>query len=720
MQPTLETPDAQTTESFGSVGSSQKGTVGPRETSIISIEGLALQNGLLPIHLLRETCSPDAEKIVRLLGRVPTVSDPWLPVTNLGPLVIMAHHNPRAADLWGIPPVFVIRVLISAEQYQNTRKELVQRFTQTPIAQSNPIEHLQPPRFNESGLRGAFEWLLQAYPFDPNEQGKMRGLYDTIVSKGDDFDIPRLNTALKHLGVVLNHIVTQGKTLCFNPTDTQRQTHFPLPLLERHNVFPAFIGRHAVYLLSETLDCYAFEDEWISMGQEAVRVIPVLADPSAIRDALTRAAASFDPSSLAEIDDSTLTLSDDETLISIMPEDMANVNPSNPNHTPEELLQWALYTAIRCRASDLHIEKFYNLARFRARMDGNMRTILTAPEAHLPRFIALIKNYAALNQDRQVCQDGRFAMAVGRRRVDVRVAAVPTRREFQKIIMRFLDKADGVKSLSSFNLSQRQVDILNRAMSRDQGLILVTGPTGSGKTTTLYALLNSVNDENVNIQTIEDPIEYEIEGINQTQTNNSRGLDFANGLRALLRADPDIILIGESRDAETANAAVNAALTGHLVLTTLHANDSLRAVSRLMSMGVEKYLMADSLALSQAQRLVRRLCGYCKRPTPFPMEMQEHMARQGVISQPLTTPMYVANGCDECHGSGYSGRVALMELCELNTDIRDLIEEGAPMSALRAAAMKNGFLSLYQEGLLQVIAGHTTMDEIRCLSYTAI
>jgi len=720
MQPTLENPDSQTAESFGPVGSSQAGTVGPRETSIISIEGLALQNGLLPIHLLRETCSPDAEKIVRLLGRVPTVSDPWLPVTNLGPLVIMAHHNPRAADLWGIPPVFVIRVLISAEQYQNTRKELVQRFTQTPIAQSNPIEHLQPPRFNESGLRGAFEWLLQAYPFDPNEQGKMRGLYDGIVSKGDDFDIPRLNTALKHLGVVLNHIVTQGKTLCFNPTDTQRQTHFPLPLLERHNMFPAYIGKHAVYLLSETLDCYAFEDEWISMGQEAVRVIPVLADPGAIREALARAAASFDPSSLAEIDDSTLTLSDDESLISIMPEDMANINPSNPNHTPEELLQWALYTAIRCRASDLHIEKFYNLARFRARMDGNMRTILTAPEAHLPRFIALIKNYAALNQDRQVCQDGRFAMAVGRRRVDVRVAAVPTRREFQKIIMRFLDKADGVKSLSSFNLAQRQVDILNRTMSRDQGLILVTGPTGSGKTTTLYALLNSVNDENVNIQTIEDPIEYEIEGINQTQTNNSRGLDFANGLRALLRADPDIILIGESRDAETANAAVNAALTGHLVLTTLHANDSLRAVSRLMSMGVEKYLMADSLALSQAQRLVRRLCGYCKRPVPFPMDIQEHMARQGVISQPLSTPMYVANGCDECHGSGYSGRVALMELCELNTDIRDLIEEGAPMSALRAAAMKNGFLSLYQEGLLQVIAGHTTMDEIRCLSYTAI
>jgi type II secretory ATPase GspE/PulE/Tfp pilus assembly ATPase PilB-like protein len=313
-----------------------------------------------------------------------------------------------------------------------------------------------------------------------------------------------------------------------------------------------------------------------------------------------------------------------------------------------------------------------------------------------------------------------MALSIGRRRVDVRVAAVPTRREFQKVIMRFLDKQDGVKRLSDFNLSQRQIDILTRTMQRDQGLVLVTGPTGSGKTTTLYALLNSVNDEGVNIQTIEDPIEYEIEGINQTQTNNARGLDFANGLRALLRADPDIILIGESRDAETAMAAVNASLTGHLVLTTLHANDSLRAVSRLMSMGVEKYLLADSLALSQAQRLARRLCNYCKKPMQVPQDIQELLAKQAVITQPLTTPIYTARGCDECHGTGYAGRVALMELCEVNNELRDLIEEGAPLSAMRAAAFKGGFRSLYQEGLQQVIGGHTSLDEIKCLSYTAM
>lgn len=718
------TSPAVSAESFRPVGNPLSGTVEPGvpspEAAIISIEGIGLQNNLLPLTMLRESCSPDAERLVRRLGRVPYVADPWLPISTLGPIIVMAHHNPRAGDLWGGPTFLTIRVVISAEQYQTTRKDLVARLGQMPIAQQNPLEHIQPPRFYELGLEGTFLWLLENYPYDPADVTKLRSFYEGLKEKNEVLDVKHFNAVQRHLGVALQHMVAQGKLYCFNPTEAARQTFFPIPLLERHNVYPLYIGRHVVFLMSEESDCYAFEDEWLSLSTDTLKVVPVLADGGAIREAIGRAAATFDPSGVAELDSSTLTAAVDENVVDIMPEDMAQVNPSNPNHTPEELLQWALFTAIRCRASDLHIEKFFNLSRFRARLDGNMKTILTAPDALLNRFVALVKNYSGMGQNRQAAQDGRFAMSVGRRRVDVRVAAVPTRREFQKLIMRFLDKADGVRRLSDFNLSQRQLDILKRAMGRDQGLILVTGPTGSGKTTTLYALLNSVNDESVNIQTIEDPIEYEIEGINQTQTNPAHGLDFANGLRALLRADPDIILIGESRDAETANAAVNASLTGHLVLTTLHANDSLRAVSRLMSMGVEKYLLADSLALSQAQRLVRRLCGYCKKPTPAPNQLQEHMAKQGVITQPLTQPIYEAQGCEECHGTGYSGRVALMELCEMTTELRDLIEEGAPMSAMRAAAFKNGFMSLYQEGLGQVIAGSTTMAEISCLSYTAV
>ncbi|MES2595431.1 MAG: GspE/PulE family protein [Verrucomicrobiota bacterium] len=718
---TSQLPDAPAAQSFGDASSPAPMTIDARQAAIISIEGLALQHHILPVTLMRETCSPEAERIARKLGRVPYVADPWLPVMTFGPLLVMAHHNPRAGDTWGVPNFLTLRVLISQEQYQTTRKDLVSRFGQLPIAQQNAFEGMEAPRFDEMGMEGTFEWLMEHYPYEQTEITKLRGFFESQKEKNAKLGVSHFNIMQRNLGVVLNYLVTRGKDFCFSATEAARQTFFPLPLLERHNVYPLYIGKNAVFMLSEHADSYAFEDEWLSMGNSAVKIIRVLTDPAGIRDAINRAGATFDPSGV-KVDKSTLSASTsgNEGVIDIMPEDMARINPSSPAHTPEELVQWAIFTAIRCRASDLHLEKFYNLARFRARMDGNMKTILTAPESLLNRFIALIKNYAGLNQNRQEAQDGRFALSIGRRRVDVRVAAVPTRREFQKIIMRFLDKADGVKRLSDFNLGQRQIDILNRTMMRDQGLILVTGPTGSGKTTTLYALLNSVNDESVNIQTIEDPIEYEIEGINQTQTNPHHGLDFANGLRALLRADPDIILIGESRDSETANSAVNASLTGHLVLTTLHANDSLRAVSRLMSMGVEKYLLADSLALSQAQRLVRRLCTYCKRPMPVPQDVQELFAKQNVISQPVTTPIYMPVGCQECHGTGYSGRVALMELCEVSTEVRDLIEEAAPMSALRAAAFKNGFFSLYQEGCIQVMAGHTSLDEIKCLSYTAI
>lgn len=720
MSATLQIPASPAPKSFGAASNPPSATIEARHAAILSIEGLALQYSMLPVTLLRESCSPDAERLIRKLGRVPYVADPWLPVTTIGPLLVMAHHNPKAGDLWGVPPFLTIRVLITPEQYQNTRKDLVQRFGQMPISQSNTMEQLQPPVFADLGLEGAFNWLLENYPYDPAEITKLKGFYEAQKGKTDTPGITHFNVVQRNMGVALQHLVSGGRTFVYSAMEAQRQTFFPIPLLERHSVYPLYIGKHVVFLLSESSDCYAFEDEWLSMGHPAVKIVPVMADLAGIRDAINRAGATFDPGAVASIEGATLSVADDATVVEISPEDMARVNPQNPNHEAEQLVQWALFTAIRCRASDLHLEKFYSFTRFRARMDGTMKTIMTAPESQLNRFVALLKNYAGMNQSRAECQDGRMALSVGRRRVDVRVAAIPTRREFQKVIMRFLDKQDGVKRLSDFNLSQRQIDILTRTMQRDQGLVLVTGPTGSGKTTTLYALLNSVNDEGVNIQTIEDPIEYEIEGINQTQTNNARGLDFANGLRALLRADPDIILIGESRDAETAMAAVNASLTGHLVLTTLHANDSLRAVSRLLSMGVEKYLLADSLALSQAQRLARRLCAYCKQPMQVPQDVQELMARQAVITQPITTPIYTARGCDECHGTGYAGRVALMELCEVNNELRDLVEEGAPLSAMRAAAFKNGFRSLYQEGLQQVIGGHTSLDEIKCLSYTAM
>jgi type II secretory ATPase GspE/PulE/Tfp pilus assembly ATPase PilB-like protein len=686
---------------------------------LMSLEGTAVQFGILPVKLPRETCSVDAENLLRRLGRFPHSDNPWLPVATLGPLLVFAHHAPRSSDMWGVPACFAVKIAISQEQYEKIRKDLVMRLSASPLPKENPLERLPQPQFGHGQLDEAFRWLLEHYPFDPAQAERLSMLYAEAVDKAGHLEREAYNGLMPSLGVALQYLVDGPLLLCYNPEETARQDRFPAPLLEKYNVHPVHIGERKVYLLSAEESNYAFEDEWLSQGNDPVEFVPVLADAKLIRSLISQAGARVAKSTGIEVEKSTLSLADSEGLVVIEPEDMAEVNPQNLNHSPEELVQWVLYTAITSRASDLHLEKYYNVARFRARIDGRLRVLYTAPQEMTPRFVAILKNYANMNQTRQEVLDGRFGMSIGRRRIDVRVAAVPCRNEMQKIIMRFLDKQDGVKELSELNFSKRQSLIVKRVMSRDQGLVLITGPTGSGKTTTLYALINSVNDEGVNIHTIEDPIEYEIEGINQTQTDPSHGLTFATGLRALLRSDPDVILIGECRDQETATSAINASLTGHLVLTTLHANDSLRAVSRLLSMGVEPHLVADSLAMSQAQRLVRRLCNYCKRPFVPTPQIRELFARQGLPIEKEGTTIFISAGCAECSGTGYSGRVALMEMTEMNSELADLIERQATQIELRQAARKTGFQTLYQEGLVQVLAGNTTLDEIQKVSYTA-
>lgn len=686
---------------------------------LMSLEGTAVQFGITPVHLPRETCSVEAEALLRKLGRFPQSDAPWLPIAPLGPFLIFAHSNPKTEDMWGVPPCFAIRIAISSDQYEAIRKDLVMRLQSAPVQRTSGLEGLASPDFEPEAYDDAFFWLLQKYPFDPAERERLEMLHAETAEKQGSLDRSAFDTMMPGLGVALQYLIDGPTRLCYNPDEVARQDMFPVPLLEKHNVFPLFAGDHHIYLLSSELNNYAFEDEYLSSGHDPVEFIPVLGDARQIRSAITRSGSALNAQSGVEVNTSTLSLSENESLVEIEPDDIARVNPQNVNHSAEELIHWVIYTAISARASDLHLEKFYNVARFRARIDGKLKTIFTAPEEMLPRFIALIKNYSNMSQSRQEALDGRFAIAIRQRRVDVRVAAVPCRKELQKVIMRFLDKQDGLKELADLNLSRRQTDIVKRVMSRDQGLILITGPTGSGKTTTLYALINSVNEEGTNIHTIEDPIEYEIEGINQTQTDPTHKLSFANGVRALLRSDPDVILVGECRDEETANAAVNSALTGHLVLTTLHANDSLRAVSRLLSMDVEPHLVADSIAMTQAQRLMRRLCNYCKRPYEATNQVQQLLHQQGIITEPIRDPIYMAVGCPECHGTGYRGRVALMEMLEINSELSDLIETGAPQQQLRAAAMKTGFRTLYQEGLVQVLSGNTTMEEIKKVSYTA-
>ena len=680
-----------------------------------SLEWLAKQFQMLPYQPIRPSLSVQTEALFRSLAGPTDAPEPWLPVGPLGPLVILAHYNPAALHTWGIPEAFCVKVLVGQDHYAEFRALLDERLGARPLGTApaqQPSNELERGSSPEAALR----WLLTVYPFRTEERERLTSALESLSGVAANHVIP-VKTLPAGYGAALRHLCT-GEAV-FNASLAPRQTTFPETLLEKHSVFPLFVGAHTVYLLSSQKEIFSFEDEWLSSTEDTREFRPVLADKESIVRVINRdrstAAATGTEAFVGELAESGVA-----NVVEIDPQEMARVNPASINTTAEQALQWVLHRSITGGASDLHIEKYYNMARFRGRIDGELVTLFSAPEEMLPRYVSLIKNYSNMSQERQSAQDGRFSLRIGKRRVDCRVSAIPCRKDQQKITIRYLEKEGGVRKLSELNLSKRNLELLQAAMSRDQGLILITGPTGSGKTTTLYALLNSVNSENLNIQTIEDPIEYEVEGLNQTQTDPVHDIDFSQGLRRLMRADPDVILIGECRDEETASAAVNAALTGHLVLTTLHANDCLRAVSRFISMGVPPYLLADSLALSQAQRLVRRLCGQCKRMVAVTPQQRSIFTANKVPLPPEVTHLYEAEGCPECRETGYRGRIALMELCPIDREIADLIAINAPQGQMRKIASAQGLRTLYQEGLHAVAEGLTSLDEINCLAYTGV
>ncbi len=682
-----------------------------------ALEWLARKFGVLPLNPVRTTSSTRAENAFRRLSPHMGSKEEefWIPFGTLGPLLLCAHYNPASTALWDLPVELIIPVLIPQSKYAILQRDFMARLDLQPLEQAGKLS-LPGPLPKESTPATALNWLLDFYPFEDDVINKLNRAKAELSDTSPDV-LMSVKSLPTHYGLALRYLST-GEA-CFNAEHAPPQAVFPEALLEKHGVYPLHCGHKTVFILSAEKENFAFEDEWLSGGNDPLVFRTVLAERETIIATINRDRSRAVGTSAAATEQE-LTYSDVANIVDIDVQEIQRINPSSINASPEQVVHWVLWRAITGRASDLHIEKFYNTARFRGRIDGELKVLHSCPEEQLVRFVSLIKNYSNMGQRRQDAQDGRFSLTLGKRRVDCRVSAIPCRKDLQKITIRFLDRQDGIRKLSELNLSPRQISCLSDAMGRDQGLILVTGPTGSGKTSTLYALLNSINDDNINIQTIEDPIEYEVEGLNQTQTDPTNGIDFGEGLRRLMRADPDVILIGECRDFETANSAINAALTGHLVLTTLHANDSLRAVSRLISMGIPPYLLADSLALSQAQRLVRRLCTYCKRPVQLTGEMRTIFAANLVKIPEETQVIYEKVGCTECREAGYTGRMALMEMCPSDNILSDLIARNAPQSEMRKHAFKKGVLTLYQEGLSQVLAGNTSLEEISCLSYTAI
>lgn len=387
----------------------------------------------------------------------------------------------------------------------------------------------------------------------------------------------------------------------------------------------------------------------------------------------------------------------------------------NVNSSPVVMLVNSLVEqAARQRASDIHVEAGAGRVRVRCRVDGVLYETAAYDMRLLSAIVARIKIISGMDiSEKRRPQDGRFSITVDHREYDVRVSTLPTVYG-EKCVLRLAQKQAIKRSKQSLGFNQAEMEQFDRILAKPNGIVLVTGPTGSGKSTTMYTALSELNDPGVNIVTVEDPVEANIEGVNQVQVNPKADLTFANALRSILRQDPDIIMIGEIRDDETAEIAVQASITGHLVLSTLHTNDSASSVTRLLDMGVESYLIADATVGIIAQRLVRRLCPHCKKDRPILEHEAEYLKLPR--EQWTETKLWEPCGCQRCGGTGYYDRVGVFEVMEITPRLRAMIAHREPTDALRAEALASGMRTMWESGRDMVLSGETALSELQRIS----
>ncbi|HDZ12583.1 MAG TPA: type II secretion system protein GspE [Bacteroidetes bacterium] len=472
-------------------------------------------------------------------------------------------------------------------------------------------------------------------------------------------------------------------------------------IARKHKIIPLFkVGDTLTVAMADPLDVYVVD---YLRHKTGLKIQAVLALATDIQKAIEKYYRVLDSVNKVihdiQLDDAFV----DEASIETFEDD------SKEGSSIIKVVNLILTQAIRDHGSDIHIEPDEKIMRIRYRIDGILHEAFALPRKFHPMVVSRIKIMANLDvSEKRIPQDGRFQYRLGTNVVDLRVSILPTVKG-EKVVMRILDKTGFILDLSKMGFSPAVDSNWNHLIHRPQGLILITGPTGSGKTTTLYASLNEINTPDKNIITIENPVEYNFPMINQVQVNTRAGLTFSAGLRSILRQDPDIVMIGEIRDLESAEIAMRAALTGHLVLSTLHTNDAPSAVTRLVDMGVEPFLVATSILGVLAQRLVRRVCRSCKKEMKVSADELQSL---GLGKEFLIRKFYRAGGCRECHQTGYKGRVGIHELLRITDGIRSLILRNGADDQIREMAVKNGQQTLRMDGLRKAAEGLTTIEEV--------
>ena len=485
-------------------------------------------------------------------------------------------------------------------------------------------------------------------------------------------------------------------------SDRQLLSLFPARILLKEELLPLKRTNGSVEVATSRL--------FATQGFDALKTLtglnlqPVLASTEAIqREIKKRLGVGAD----------TIGTLDEEKTIQVVDENTEDTNLDSGEEDEASIIRFVnqvLKDAIELRASDIHLEPFEDEFRIRYRIDGELQDTAVPPQLKQfqPAIVSRIKILSHLNiAEKRLPQDGRIKVRIESAEVDIRVSVIPMLHG-EAVVMRLLRQNSTLRGLGEIGMNQRELEHFQRILGLPHGIILVTGPTGSGKTSTLYTALNEINDSVRKIITVEDPVEYQIKGVNQIQVNEKSGLTFARGLRSILRHDPDVILIGEIRDAETAQIAVQASLTGHLVFSTLHTNDAPGALTRLVDMGVEPYLVASSLEAVLAQRLVRVLCPHCKQPDHSPTA-QSFKTKLGIAADKT---IFKSAGCRECRNTGFFGRHAIFEWMDIDEEIRQMILKNASTDQIRSAARKAGMRTLAEDGWRLVAAGVTTVEEV--------
>lgn len=491
------------------------------------------------------------------------------------------------------------------------------------------------------------------------------------------------------------------------PVDSAVIKHIPIELAKRNVIAPVKVENNVIYIAIEDPKNFRVLNE----ARVAARmdVQPMLSSARSINAFIERAYGN--ENAQRALSDFQREVNYEDVVSAI-----ANIDPDDVASAPiVRLINALLEQAVGMGASDIHIEPLATQVRIRMRVDGELQPVLTTPLSAANAMLARVKILGSLNiAERRAPQDGRFNIRAMGHEIDVRLSTMPTVHG-EKAVMRLLDRSTFLIPKEKLGFTEQNLVKFNSLLTTPYGIILITGPTGSGKSTTLYTMLNEINDERDNIITIEDPVEYLIDGLSQVPVNPKAGLDFASGLRAILRQDPDIIMLGEIRDSETVEIAIRAAITGHLVLSTIHTNDAVSTIYRLVDMGVPSYMVAASLVGVVSQRLVRVICPSCKEEyTPDSEDLKlaglDHDAVKGHV-------FYKGAGCVACNQTGYKGRIAVHEILVIDQGFRDLVHTNAPLGDLKKYAVSAGMVTLFESATLLLFNGVTTLDEVISITH---